>query len=107
MTIFKAKAINSTVCQIMVLTWPLNTTFKTIISEKKIILFNKEKLQDPTKGMLPAANPLKRMRHGQLGHQEDFMFPIPVGQIYPVAYSFERDPIFLPYPATSCYHAYP
>lgn len=57
--------------------------------------------------MLPAANPLKRMRHGQLGHQEDFMFPIPVGQIYPVAYSFERDPIFLPYPATSCYHAYP
>lgn len=74
---------------------------------KKIILFNKEKLQDPTKGMLPAANPLKRMRHGQLGHQEDFMFPIPVGQIYPVAYSFERDPIFLPYPATSCYHAYP
>lgn len=45
--------------------------------------------------MLPVAKALKRMQHGQLGHQEDFMLLIPVGQTYPVVYSFEHDLIFL------------
>lgn len=43
--------------------------------------------------MLPVAKPLKRMQHGQLGHQ----FLIPVGQTYPVVYAFEHNLIFLPY----------
>lgn len=47
MNIFKAKAINSAVCQIIVLTWPLNTTFKTIISEKYIYFFQQGEIIAP------------------------------------------------------------
>lgn len=53
MTIFKAKAINSTVCQIMVLTWPLNTTFKTIISEKKNNFIQQGEITGPYKRNAP------------------------------------------------------